>query len=130
MNTLFIGVIQLLLFMFASRAINESANKKLNKSKQAQLVEVFSKTRIYTLGVIIALLALLFFLLQFGKIERSLTIIIYGIVIFTFLAVSAGLSYRKLKQFDFPQAYLKSFLLATALRVVGLIVFIFVVMYT
>jgi len=130
MNSLFIGVIQLLLFMFASRRINDNANKKLSKSKQAELVEVFSKTRIYTLGVIIALLAMLFFLLQFGKIERSLTIIIYGVVIFTFLLVSSLLSYRKLKAFDFPHSYIKSFLIATALRVVGLAIFIFVVMYT
>lgn len=130
MNSLFIGVIQLLLFMFASRRINDNANKKLNKSKQAQLIEVFSKTRIYTLGVIIALLAMLFLLLQFGKIERSLTIIIYGVVIFTFLVVSSLLSYRKLNALDFPHSYIKSFLIAAALRVIGLAIFIFVVMYT
>jgi hypothetical protein len=129
MNIIFIGVIQLLVFMFASRAINESANKKLDKNKKAQLIDVFSKTRIYTLGVLIALLALFFFLLQFGKLERNTTYIIYGVVIFSFLAATTILSYRKLTQLGFPKSYIKSFLIATALRIVGLVVFIFVLMY-
>lgn len=119
-----IAVIILLGFTFVSRAINEKANKKLDADKKAELIDLFSKNRIYSFAILIFIIVLFFASMKFKVLEPTTTFIIYIVSILMFLISSSFLSYRKLKNADFPDSYINSFLLSSALRFLGFVIFV------
>ena len=59
MDNFIIAFIIFLVFSFASRVINENGNKKLDQEKKAALIDLFSGSRIYSLGILICIVAFL-----------------------------------------------------------------------
>lgn len=107
MDNYMIGVIVLLVFIFASRAINEKANKKLEQDKKAQLIDLFSKNRVYTFGILIVILADFFLILRYQILDPLFAYIIYTVLIFAYIIGFSYMSYKKLKDNDFPKEYIK-----------------------
>lgn len=126
MNNFMIAILVMLLTSLASRKINQKANKKLTDDKKAKLVDLFSKSGIYSFAVLIVILALYFGNVKFKWIDIAASSSIFVIFILTFLIANAYTTYSKLKNNDFPDAYIKQNLLATAIRFMGLIFFFYI----
>jgi len=129
MDDFMIAFILLLVTMFISRTINEKANKKLDQNKKAELIDLFSKDRIYTFGALIVIIALFFVSLRFELIDPLISYVAYVVLIFAFIAVTGFSSYRKLKTNGYPDSYIQSYLITTFLRVVGLVIFFAIVKF-
>ena len=129
MDNYMIGFVLLLGLIFISRTINEKANKKLDQDKKAALIDIFSKSRIYTFGILIGIIVLFFLSLRFNLIDPLITDIIYIVSIFAFITITNYTSYKKLKENDYPNSYIKSYLLSTSLRFIGLVIFFALIIF-
>ena len=123
MDNYMIAFVLLLGLILMSRTINEKANKRLDQDKKAALIDLFSKSRIYTFGILISIIVLFFLSLRFNLIDPLITYIIYIVSIFVFIIITSYASYKKLKKNDFPDSYIKSYILSTSLRFIGLVIF-------
>lgn len=126
MDNFMIAILVMLLTSLVSRKINQTANKKLNEDKKAKLVDLFSKSGMYSFGVLIVILALYFGNIKFQWVEIGASSSIFVIFILTFLIANAYTTYKKLKNNDFPDSYIKQNLLATSIRFLGLIFFFYI----
>ena len=129
MDNLMIAVIVMLVFVFISRTINEKANKKLDQNKKAELIDLFSKDRTYTFGALILIIALFFISLRYNLVEPFISFVAYIALIFMFLIITGIRAYKILKTNDFPASYIKSYILTTSLRFIGLLVFFAIMEY-
>src|SRR6267154_2918382 len=121
MDNFMIAFVLLLVFMFVSRSMNEKANKKLDQAKKAELIDLFSKDRIWTFGTLIVIISLFFISIRFDLVDPVISYVAYVVLIFAFIVVTGISSYRKLKRNGFPDSYIQSYLITTSLRVVGLV---------
>ena len=119
-----IAFILLLGAIFIAQFINEKATKKLDQLKKAELTDLFSKSRIYTMVILIGIITIFFISLRFHLIDPSISMVVYIIAIFSFLVINGYLSYKKLKENAFPDSYIKSYLLSTTIRFLGLVIFV------
>lgn len=118
------ALIVLLAFLLLSRLVNEKAMKKLEMDKKAALVDIFSKNRSWTLGILIAIFTFYFVSLNYALLDFYWTNILYIIVIFIYMAAMAVYAFRKLKEHNFPASYISSYILSTTLRFLGLGLFL------
>jgi hypothetical protein len=118
-----IGVILLLGINLISRLVNEKATGKLEQDKKAALVDLFSKNRIYTFGIIIGIIVLLVLNQKLKFIDFWIAYSIYIVSVLCLIIVSNYSSYKKLKENDFPEEYIKSYLISTSLRFIGIVIF-------
>lgn len=114
----------LMITMFGSRLIIDKANKSLDKDKKVALIDLFSTNRIWTYGVLLAIVALFFISLRFNLINPFWTYTFYTVSLTAYILTISYNSYIKLKANDFPGFYIKSYILSTALRLAGLLVFV------
>jgi len=124
MDNFMIAFLILLGLIFLSRFVSEKANKHLDSNKKAELIDLFSKVRIYTYGILIGIIGLFFASLKFNWIDPQITYIIYVVSIFIFIIATSYFSYDKLKKNGFPNTYIKFYLISTSIRFLGLIIFI------
>jgi hypothetical protein len=124
MENFMIAIVILLVAIFISRMINEKANKKLDQDKKAALIDVFSKDRIWTYSVLIGMVVIFFLSLKFNFIDPFWTYIIYIVLLIAYIIIIAYYSYKKLKTNGFPDSYIKSYIVATSLRLIGLLIFV------
>lgn len=129
MDNFMIAFVLLLGLILISRTINEKATKKLDQDKKAALIDLFSDSRIYTFGTLIGIIVLFFLSMRFNLIDPKITFIIYIVSIFTFIIITSLFSYRKLKANDFPDSYIKSYLISISLRFIGLVIFFALIKY-
>ena len=113
---------------FIARFINEKANKKLDPAKKAELVDLFSKDRIYYFGTSIVLLGGFLLVLRFNILDAFLSVVIYFTLIIIFFLVLVYLSNLKLNKHDFPKDYIRAYLVSVTLRLLGLAIFIYIFM--
>jgi divalent metal cation (Fe/Co/Zn/Cd) transporter len=124
MDNFMISFIILIVAIFFSRMIIEKANKKLDQEKKAALIDVFSRDRIWTYGMLLGLIILFFITLRFSLIDPLWAYLIYIFLLISYVIMMAYYSYKKLKTNDFPSFYIKSYVLSLSLRLVGLLIFI------
>jgi len=129
MDNFMIAFVLLFGSIFISRIINEKATKKLDQDKKVALIDVFSNGRIYTFGILMGIIVLFFISMKFNLIDPLITYIVYIVSIFTFIIITSLFSYRRLKANDFPDSYIKSYLLSTSLRFIGLVIFFALIEY-
>jgi hypothetical protein len=123
MDNNIIAILLLLLIIYATRTIIGISNKKLEQSKKAELVDLFSKDRIFTFGILIIIIVLYILSLKLRWFEPIIIYIGYGILVFLYAIITSILSYKKLKNNNFPDFYIKSYILTTSIRIFGLILF-------
>jgi divalent metal cation (Fe/Co/Zn/Cd) transporter len=124
MDNFMISFIILIVAIFFSRMIIEKANKKLDQEKKAALIDVFSRDRIWTYGMLLGLIILFFITLRFSLIDPLWAYLIYIFLLISYVIMMAYYSYKKLKTNDFPSFYIKSYVLSLSLRLIGLLIFI------
>ncbi|MNV00586.1 hypothetical protein D3C71_907560 [compost metagenome] len=118
------GIIFLLLSVLVSRMLDARANKKLTADKKVALIDLFSKDRIYTSVVLILIVVLFLLNFKFKLIDPMASSVLYIFVLATYVVVVSFLTYRKLKENDFPGFYIKSYILTTSLRTLALLIFL------
>ncbi len=118
-----IAILVILGIMFLSRTLNENANKKLDQDKKAELVDLFSKDRIFNFGILIIIVLIFFINIKLNLIDPILNYGIYIGSILTFLTVSTFLSFKKLKKNNFPDSYIRSYITITTIRFLGIVIF-------
>jgi hypothetical protein len=129
MDELTIGFIFILVVILISRILNVKANKMLDQEKKAELIDLFSKHQIYTLGILIVIISGYFIALKFNLLNPQVINIIYLILVFGFIIMSGALSFRKLKNNGFPDSYVKLNLAATSIRFFGLMIFFIIIKF-
>jgi len=127
MDNLMIAFVVLLVMIFVSRKQSEKANKKLDQEKKAELIDLFSKDRTINFGILITIIVLFFIAIRFSNLNTVIIFASYIFIVLIFMIISAILSYRKLINNDFPESFIRSYLIATLLRFLGLIIFFTIV---
>jgi len=123
MDNFMLAFILLLVVVLIARVINQRAYKKLEQDKKLELIDLFSKRSIYIFGILIAIIALFFVGTKYNLMQPFVLYSIYATLIFVLILVSAYFSYKKLKKHNFPDDYIRSYLMSMLLRVIGLIAF-------
>lgn len=110
---LFIGCI------FISRMISSNAFQKLDSEKKLEAVNMATQKR--TLTTIISFIAIAFFMLntQLKIINLALSFIIYFSLLLIFIVFKTFKGIQKLKKHNFPESYIKSYLLASCVIILG-----------
>lgn len=124
MDNFMIAFVLLMLSVFASRLLSERAGKKLDQEKKAALVDLFSADRIWSYGILFGIVLLFFLSLKFGLVEAFWAYTAYIVLLLAYLLILSYRSYTKLKAHGFPAAYIQSFILASTLRFLGLLLFV------
>ena len=123
MNDYMIALFALLIFVFGARALMSDANKKLTSSQKAELIDIFGKSNLFNYAVLILLLGLFFMNMKYEYTSKEVNLTLYIVAIIIFVITSSIGAYRKLKEAEFPMGYIRAYLISTALRTVGLVIF-------
>lgn len=113
----------LLVAILVARVINERAMKKLPDDKRLGLIDLFSKNRIVSIITLVVFVGLFFASLRLMWFDPWVTIGIFLGIFVIYLGLSIVYALRTLKKHDYPNAYISSYLLATAIRLGGLAVY-------
>lgn len=116
----------LLVSIFLSRIVNEKANKGLNQEKKAELVDLFSKQRVWRFGFLILVFAVYFASSYYNLLKPEYTYGLYMVFIFVFILYSGLNSFNILRKNNFPDNYIKLYLLSTSITALGLVIFFIV----
>lgn len=118
-----IGLIILLISIYASRAINNNATQKLNDQKKVLIVDLFSKGSSTAFVILIGLIVLFFLSLKFHWLNPTATYVYYFTAIISYLGVTSYISFKKLKENDFPNGFIQAYLMSSVVRIVGMTLF-------
>ena len=118
-----ISMLIMLACILISRFISEKAMKELSPEKKVELIDLFSGNRKKSLILMFVLVALFFGLIKLNFIALSYLTISYGILFLTILIVRMYSTYRKLNQNEFPLDFIKRFLIANSISVLGILIF-------
>lgn len=113
--------------IFLSRYVNDRAIQKLEQDKKAQLVDLFSSRRNYSTFILFGIVALFFAVIHFNWLDAFLTYVIYALSIIVYMVVNGYRSYQQLKQLQFPDFYIRAYLLSTFIRFASIVIFLFVI---
>nr|WP_294859735.1 hypothetical protein [uncultured Fluviicola sp.] len=122
-NNYITGLFSMLFVLLISRILSERAMKKLDQNQKVALLDLFSNRRIYNYVILIGIIGLFFACSKFELISSAFNIVIYVILLTLYIFINTLLSYRKLKDYDFPDFYIRTYLFTSSLRIVGLVVF-------
>ena len=118
-----ISMLIMLACILISRFISEKAMKELSPEKKVELIDLFSGNRKKSLILMFVLVALFFGFIKLNFIALSYLTIFYGILFLTILIVRMYSTYRKLNQNEFPLDFIKRFLIANSISVLGILIF-------
>lgn len=113
--------------IFLSRYVNDRAIQKLEQDKKAQLVDLFFSRRNYSTFILFGIVALFFAVIHFNWLNAFLTYVIYALSIIIYMVVNGYRSYQQLKQLQFPDFYIRAYLLSTFIRFASIVIFLFVI---
>src|SRR5690348_11520350 len=127
MSNLTILMLVFFVLIFTSMFITNNANKKLDQEKRAGLISLFSRQRMITFGLLIALKALYYVNTAYSLIDLKTASTVYFVVILVTFIISGYANYRTLKNNGYPAFYIKSYILAFVIRMlaVALVVLMF-----
>ena len=110
MNTSLIGLIILFTAYAINRFVMTEATRKLDDSDKLKIFEVFSKRNNYSTIFSLAIVLLYFGAMQYLPHLIIQVTIIYLIIFVVYLIFRFASNYKKLKQIDMPETYIKSFI--------------------
>jgi hypothetical protein len=127
MDNFMIGFVLILVTVFAARVISNRALKKLDQEQKAKLVDLFSGDNFLAYGILIGILVLFFLSLRNEWLDATMTYIIYFVAILSYMLILSYRSYQKLKRNKIPDHYIRAYIISSAVRVLGLVVFLVLV---
>ena len=129
MNNLLIAYIPLILSIFLSRRMLQSAIRKLDDELKIKLINFTTKDKSLQLGIVAAILVLFLVNMKFEWISFWISSYL-SIGILTVLAIfSVYRAYQKLKGDGFPDWYLTDMIKGNLLRSLGLILFLLILSF-
>jgi hypothetical protein len=129
MNNLLIAYIPLILSIFLSRRMLQSAIRKLDDELKIKLINYTTKDKSLQLGFVAAILVLFLINMKFKWISFWISSYL-SIGILTILAVfSVYRAYQKLKADGFPSWYLSDMIKGNLLLQLGLILFLLILSF-
>ena len=121
MDSYIIGFALFIICYVAARFIMSNAVKKLDDQTKLALINIFSgRSNIRLIILLITVLAFLGALRFLPEFIFNLTII-YFVTFILYQVISSFLNYKKLKEISVPANYIKSFFIATAIILFGVI---------
>lgn len=125
MNNYYIAAIITWLGMtFLSRRVSDQANKTLDVDKKAALVDLASGNRTLSLVSVISIVGLFFLCIKYEWLNPILAYILYFVLLIASFVISSYLIFKKLKEHQYPEAYVRSYLISAGLRVLGIAFFV------
>ncbi len=112
-----------LIILFAAYAINRfvmtEATRKLNDSDKLKVFEVFSKRNNLTTILILTMIIIYFGAIQYLPQFITQITIVYLTLFITYMIFRFVSNYKKLKQMEIPERYIKSFVTSYGIFVLG-----------
>ncbi len=118
-----ISMLILLACVLISRMISDKAIKNLDADKKAELVDFFTGSRKKYMILVFAMVVIFFGILKFNLLEINLLTFVYALIFLIILFIRLFNSYKKLIQSNFPTEFIKNFLIANSINVLGIIIF-------
>ncbi len=118
-----ISMLILLACVLISRFISDKAIKDLSPEKKVELIDLFSGNRKKSLILVFVLVAVFFGFIKLNFIALSYLTITYAFLFFIILIVRMYSTYKKLIQNEFPSDFIKRFLIANSISVLGIVIF-------
>lgn len=103
-----------------SRIVRERALKRLSTGEKARLLDAFSGYRTYFMSAGFGLPLLCFLAIKFWPSTQSFLTPIFFVLCGLMLVVMTWLSFRKLKELNLPQDYIRSFLISSVIQYLGI----------
>lgn len=129
METLVIAYIPLILSIFLSRRMLQSAIRKLDDSLKIKLINYTTKDKSLQLSIVAAILVLFLVNMKFKWIPFVLSSYIALGILFVLAIISVLRAHQKLKADGFPSWYLKDMVKGNLLRSLGLILFLLILTF-
>lgn len=129
MNNLLIAYIPLILSIFLSRRMLQSAIRKLDDELKIKLINYTTKDKSLQLGVVAAILVLFLINMKFVWIPFVLSSYIALGILFILAIISVMRAHQKLKADGFPSWYLMDMVKGNLLRSLGLILFLVILTF-
>jgi hypothetical protein len=121
MNLMIIGIVAFLVPTIIARFVAEKGMKVLSDEQRGQLVTALSGTRKWSL-IALSVIIVGFLVVAYNfQVNKRAAVYAYFAAILIYMMVVNGLNWYKTKKMGFPEAYLRSNLLASILRLLGLV---------
>lgn len=108
--------------LIISKVLSEKALKELPEKKKIELVDKFSNMRIYSILSIFIVLGGLYYAVKNTDINSKQLIYLYYSFPFIYMLITQTYIYKKLLHLDFPQSYIKKFILSQIVIAIGIII--------
>lgn len=129
METLIIAYIPLILSIFLSRRMLQSAIRKLDDDLKLKLINYSTKDKSLQLGVVAAILVLFLINMKFMWIPFVFSSYAALGILMILAILSVMRAYQKLKAEGFPSWYLKDMVKGNLVRSFGLILFLLILTF-
>jgi hypothetical protein len=129
METLLIAYLPLILSIFLSRRMLQSAIRKLDDELKIKLINYTTKDKSLQLGVVAAILVLFLLNMKFEWIPFVQSSYAALSVLFVLAIISVLRAHQKLKADGFPSWYLRDMVKGNLLRSLGLILFLLILTF-
>jgi hypothetical protein len=129
METLLIAYIPLILSIFLSRRMLQSAIRKLDDELKIKLINYTTKDKSLQLGVVATILVLFLVNMKFKWISFWISSYLSIGILMVLAIYSVYRTYQKLKADGFPDWYLKDLIKGNLLRSLGLILFLVILTF-
>ena len=126
MDDFMVGFIILIGTIIFSRYLSNKGNKHLEVEHKAKLVDLFGRSNMVSGIILLAGVVVYYFVTSKNMMDPKLLTICFFGFLFVFMFVQARIAFKKLKQNDFPEEYIKLYIGSTAVRTFGMVAFIFV----
>ena len=129
MDPLIYVFVPVFIAIVASRTITERANKHLDQEQKAGLVDLFSEMRTQGVWIIVGLIIVFFANMKFQFIPSNIALSVYFFVLVANMILLGVRSNKILRENNYPQEYIKMYLLASSIRLAGILAMVAGLMY-
>jgi len=116
-----IGGIIFIAAYFGARVLNEKALKHLSLEQKGELITAFSKTRIWSMVILVVIILGFLLLTNFVKIDSKLNTLAYFGALLLYMLVLNIMTQVRLRKLQFPAEYIRLNMYAMLLRYLGLV---------
>jgi len=128
MDTILIAFLVFMVTIIGARMINDRANKQLDTEKRAALFDIFARGRILMYIALASIVAIFILSLKFELLDTMLTFLIYAALLFVYVVITNYIAWKRLKSNDYPASYIRSYIISSVIRIVGVVVFLALMM--
>ncbi len=121
-----VAIIVFLVSVFASRFVNEKANRCLNGGERESLIEAFARYRLFFMLPVVVILVSYFILIRALPAWFPVISTVYLGVILAYIIGTNFITLKKIRDLNLPAAYKKYFIASKLIVYSGLAFFLYV----